>query len=196
MSPVMTGFINIPLPFPVIIHYTTVMGNGFRNFCVSAFVAMMGTEVSAQTSTNAAPKEAPHYPKTSISLMTASRHVGDRTYVDDNRLRRFNEFNPGLGVEHRFTKNLHGTVGGYFNSVRGFTFAAVGGFETDGDKKFGVGAEGGVATGYRYALTPVVLGYARFGKRDHFNVRTNLMPGPGMGVFSLQFRYPLGRSPS
>lgn len=169
------------------------MSRSLRHLSAAAFVALSGVTAAAQTQEEA-PTPAPEYRKTSLAIMATSKHFGKDWYHHNGRFYDYNEFNPGWGIEYRLSKHFHATAGVYLNSVEDISVAVVAGAETAGDKWVGVGAEAGAITGYlRFPVTPMALGYLRIGKRDHFNVRVNLMPGSikKAAVLSLQARVPV-----
>lgn len=108
---------------------------------------------------------------TSAVLLTITLTLGS-WHADRNR--HFNESNPGVGVELA-CDGRHLAFGYYFNSSWRHSVYAVVGIETPQRWGLSVGAEVGVATGYRYPVIPLAFPYLRAGTR-HAGVKINVLP--------------------
>jgi hypothetical protein len=91
----------------------------------------------------------PAYADTWVSATTVSYHL--------DREQRFNERNPGLGIEHGLTENTRAVAGFYKNSIYresayvGASWAPL----IAGNVRAGV--VGGVITGYRISPAPMLV---------------------------------------
>lgn len=138
-----------------------------------------------------------------VVVMTGSYHIGDRTYNTATPFRviqqaqlgpqgqlllmpvvtggvethKYNEFNPGVGVEFRINKYLHTGAGVYKNSIHQTSVYALLGTETSRSKFLGAGMEVGAVTGYFKPIIPSAVGYVRLGREDQaVNVKIGGIP--------------------
>jgi hypothetical protein len=124
--------------------------------------------------------------KISLVFETVSYHLGGG----------YNNINPGIGFEYRLRDRFHIGAGTYRNSMEVQSVYALAGFETNGKKRIGVGAEAGIITGYNESIIPAAAPYLRLGSRKgRLNVKIDMLPPvPDLTplVFTCQLRLRLG----
>ncbi|HYD17449.1 MAG TPA: hypothetical protein VEF76_03095 [Patescibacteria group bacterium] len=146
----------------------------------------------------ASAQEAAGTEKGDVALLVsgASYHVGQRTYRDENgQSRKWNEFNPGLGLEVQLSRHFYLAAGGYKNSIHKPSLYAGIGAETDSRRRWGLGVQAGLITGYEIPVVPSAIPYLRIGRQDKANVKINVIPpikGLTPAVAAVQLRIPIG----
>jgi hypothetical protein len=110
-----------------------------------------------------------------VLVTLASLHLNDS--------RRYNQINPGLGIE-RFIGSTHVGAGAYVNSSARLSVYGVVGWETNPARRIGVGLEVGAVTGYSIPVLPLAFPYVRVGP-----LKVNVLPSrrPILG-FQLRLR--------
>lgn len=101
-----------------------------------------------------------------IVFTIASLHINDS--------RHYNQINPGVGVEWAIDDASHVGAGAYLNSSgRWSIYGSLGRAWTR--HRYGVGAELGLVTGYRYPVIPLAFPYITFSS-GRFAVKINVLP--------------------
>lgn len=174
------------------------IGEIMRKWIVAAALAFNAAALPLGTAAAQSPEVKPVDPPNKFTLLTsvASHHFGQRGYWDKGEYRPFNEFNPGVGLEYKLSDHIHLSAGTYRNSVyRQSVYAGVG-FETGGNKQFGLGIELGGITGYNeMPVVPSAIPFVRIGDKNGVNAKVMVIPpvkNLTPAVVGLQFRVPIG----
>ncbi len=96
-------------------------------------------------------------------------HVGSKHIVNSDN--EFNEFNPGVSLTKDVLYSMYTLVGAYRNSLSNTTVLLGIGWRREFGEGLYAGIDGGFATGYQYAVTPVISPFVRVGV-----VKVNLIP--------------------
>jgi hypothetical protein len=120
--------------------------------------------------------------------------TADMSHAEERR--KYNEFNPGIGVNYEVNNWMHAGVGVYKNSIHNTSVYALVGAETNRSKFLGAGVEVGAVTGYNIPVAPSGVGFVRFGKESQFvNLKVSAIPPiPDVtpAVVAAQVRFNLG----
>ncbi len=124
----------------------------------------------------------------SVVYVLGSYHYDEKyIYYTDGSSRRFNSFNPGVGLEVPLSDNSYYTFGAYINSYYRLALGGAYGIETKGGPLngfFGVGVEIGGLLGYRDVRWDELISYVipygaatlRVGYPDKINMKFTLIP--------------------
>ncbi len=127
-------------------------------------------------------------PNMSVVYVVGSYHYDKKyIYYTDGSTKKFNSFNPGIGLEVSLSDNSYYTFGTYINSYYRMALGGAYGIETKGgpfDGLFGIGAEMGGILGYNNVEWDKPISYMvpyagltfRIGQPDELNMKLTVTP--------------------